>query len=713
MKKWCAFYALLMMFLCAVFADEGMFSINELKNLDQVKLKKMGLDLSLTDLEKRLPGTIVNLGGGTGSFVSRDGLIITNHHVAYMAIQYNSSKENNYIRDGFYAPTRDKELQAPNYTASVVKEIVDVTSRINANVTSDMSGKDRYKAIEDSIKHIQKEVESREPDVYTTVAAMYQGKQFLLFKYLRLRDVRLVYAPPDAIGEFGGDVDNFEWPRHTGDFAFLRAYVGKDGKPADYAPENVPYHPDEYFAVSLKPLKENDFTMVLGFPGGTDRYMTAKQMDLLLHQVLPLRIGMFRDIVDILVAVGRQNEENQVRVASFVKGLNNAIKKYEGDYQGLTRDRVATLFAKRDREMQEWIQGHPEMHKYESVVQEINAITAKHAKTVKLRTIERYLIRLVSTLGAGNTICRWAKEKSLPDLERDPAYMDRNIPRLKRRLKTMQRNLVLDAQKQIMVFTLKKMLNLPAAEQSKVVSKWFGEKSDDELTAAVAEMISKTHLTDTENRLKYFELSEEELQKVDDPLLKFAGCLGAELKKMNDQQEELDGALQRLSPMIIELLHAYTKNELYSDANSTLRLAYGKVTGYAKDGVTFTPFTTLRGAIVKEQGRRPFANPSKLIEIYRKADFGVYADSNLDGQVPLDFLTDLDTTGGNSGSPTLNGQGELIGLLFDGNFESISSDYYFNPALTRSIVVDSRYILFILDKFSNAQSLMDEMTIVK
>ncbi|MBN2431023.1 MAG: S46 family peptidase [Acidobacteria bacterium] len=694
-------------------ADEGMFAMNELDRLDAAKLKSMGLEITMGDVTDRVARAVLDLGGGSGSFVSPDGLIVTNHHVAYRAIQYNSTGENNYIVEGFYAPTRDKELPAPGYTAGVLLGWEDVTQQVIGSLTAVMTDEERFQTMENAQKRLQKEVEAKEPNVYTEIAAMYQGKYYLLFRYLRLRDIRLVYAPPDAVGEFGGDIDNFEWPRHTGDFSFMRAYVGPDGRPADYAPENVPYHPEHYLNVSRRSLAENDFTMVIGYPGSTDRYLTSGQIRVLLERELPLKIRLFRDIVALLEDIGRADPEKAVRVASLAKGLNNAIKKYEGDFQGLTRDDVITRFSRRDVTVQEWISGQPARQHDAGLIADLNRINDQLAAKLELRTILGYLLRFVNTLDAGRTISRWAQEKTKPDLERDPAYMDRNIPELKNDLQTMQRNLLSEKDLKLMVFSLQKLRALPAAQRSAVVQKWFGDMTHEEMVVRLDAMISGTGLLDADTRLKYFDLPAGELAEVDDPLLAFAGELGVELKQLRDEADTLNAALQRLQPRFIDLLHAYSRNELYPDANSTMRLTYGKVTGYAKDGVTFTPFTTLDGAIAKERGTRPFANPPRLIQLYRAGEFGDYAEPNLGHRVPLNFLSDVDTTGGNSGSPTLNGKGELIGLLFDGNFESISSDYFYNPALTRSIVVDARYMLYILDKFSHATALLEEMTIVR
>ena len=698
------------------YADEGMFPLNELNHINYKKLKKMGLNLTYDQIRKDISKAVVSLGGGTGSFVSKDGLIITNHHVAYRAIQYNSSAKHNYIKDGFYADSFEKELPAPGYYAEIILDIVDVTDRIKSKLNDKMSDKERYQTIEDEIKKIEKETESKGKNIRASVVAFYGGKQFLLFKKTRLQDIRLVYAPPESIGAFGGDIDNFEWPRHDGDFAFLRAYVDKNGNPAPYSKDNVPYHPKHFLKIAFKPLKKGDFAFILGFPGRTDRYMTGKQVDLFLNQSIPLKLKLFNDIINMMEEEGKKNPELNIKVAFWVKALNNTKKYYEGVQAGLKRDKVVDKFYKRDKEIAKWIKTQKGLAKYSNAIPEMNKIAEKINKIEKTLTIMGYS-NFVSTFGAGATIGRWAEEKTKKDLERDPKFMERNLPRVKRRLETMQRDLIPELDKKMLKYFMKQFADLPANQRPKTFVKYFGNGTKEELYKRIDKTIDDfyktTKLTDKDTRLKYFNMSKEQLEKVNDKLLHFAWDFADELKEKQDNLKGLNGKTIIVKPQVIEVINKFTGKELYPDANSTLRFTYGKICGYSpRDAVWYEPFTTLKGAIEKETGKEPFANPKKLIELYEKKDFGKYYDKTLGG-VPLDFLTDNDTTGGNSGSPTLNGDGEIIGLLFDGNFESISSDYYFNPALTRSVVVDSRYILFILDKFSNAQRLIKELTIVK
>jgi succinate dehydrogenase flavin-adding protein (antitoxin of CptAB toxin-antitoxin module) len=698
-----------------LFADEGMFALYEIENLNQNKLKQMGLELSLKDLRDVTSKAVVSLGGGTGSFVSNKGLIITNHHVAYRAIQINSNEKHDYIENGFLAKTLKEELPARGYYADIILSMEDVTSKINSVVNNKMTDEERSKAIENIIKKIETETEKSNPGIRASISGMYGGSTFILFKKIRLTDIRLVYAPPASIGEFGGDIDNFEWPRHTGDFSFLRAYVGKDGKPASYSKDNIPYTPKEFLKISIKPLKEGDFSFIIGFPGSTNRYMTAEQIKYSVDQKIPLRIGLFKDVLSVLDEIGKTSKENHIRVAGISKGLNNSLKYYQGVQNGLKRDRVKEIFAKRDIQIAKWIENNKEMEKYKNTITDINKINKEVEKIDTQATILGYASYLTSLVSAGGTISRWAEEKTKPDLERDPQFMNRNINRIKSRLANLQINLLIEKDKKLLKYFLNKLAQLPTEKRGTTFNKYFkGPDFKKEIDEFVDTAYAKTKLGDKKTRLKYFEMSKEELAKANDPLLTFSGEIAFEIKNLRENTRALSGAMLRLKPQVIKLLHTYLNNELYPDANSTIRLTYGKITGYCPDeSTTYFPFTTLKGVIAKERGEEPFNNPEKLIELYKSGAYKQYGDSYLKGQLAVNFLTDNDTTGGNSGSPTMNGKGELIGLLFDGNFESISADYYFNPALTRSIVVDSRYIIFILDKFSNAQNLLNEITLVK
>ncbi len=716
MKK--PFVWLLALLLCATsFAVEGMYPLNELDKLDQQKLKKMGLNIPLSDVRDHVAKAVVSLGGGSGSFVSPNGLIITNHHVAYRAIQFNSDENHNYIADGFYAPTRQDELPAPGYYAEIIQDVKDVTADIMKSVTADMDDDARMKAVDDAIKRMESEVEQANPGIRASIASMYQGTQFLLYTAIRLNDVRLVYAPPSSIGAFGGDDDNFEWPRHTGDFSFLRAYVSPDGKPASFSKENVPYQPAHYLKISIKPLKKGDFNFVVGFPGRTNRYMTAEQIAFFVQDEVPFRLKLFRETIDILNEIGSQSRENSIRVAFWVMALNNTLKYYQGVYDGLNRDHVVKRFEQRDKMLTEWIKANDKAQEYGGVIDEINQQNERTKAISATLTIMGYT-RLIPTFSAAGTITRWAEEKAKPDMERDPAYMERNVERMKQRMSSMQNDLLVESDKRLLKYFLNLMGTLPADRQPETFHKMFTGVPADQLGEAIDKkvdaMYAETGLVDEATRMKYMEMSAEELATVNDPLLQFGGDFAKELKAATDRTDSIAGAMMRLKPKFIQLIHEATDNQLYPDANSTIRFTYGTIQGYSpQEAVWYSPFTSLAGVAAKDTGKAPFNSPAKLLDLAASGSYGRYAADTVHGSVPVDFLSDVDTTGGNSGSPTLNGNGELIGLLFDGNYESISADYYFNPALTRSIIADSRYVIFLLDRFSGATGLLKELTIVE
>lgn len=710
-------WMLAVLFCITSFAVEGMYPMNELDRLDQKQLKEMGLNIPLSDVRDRVAKAVVSLGGGSGSFVSENGLIITNHHVAYRAIQFNSDEKNNYIDNGFYAPTLEQELPAPGYYAEIIQDVKDVTADIMKSVTGDMDDDARMKAVDDAIKRMEAEVEQANPGIRASIASMYQGTQFLLYTAIRLNDVRLVYAPPASIGAFGGDDDNFEWPRHTGDFSFLRAYMSPDGKPAAYSEENVPYNPETFLKISIKPLNKGDFNFVVGFPGSTNRYMTAEQIAFYVEEEVPFRLNLFRETIDILNEIGSQSNENRIRVAFWVMALNNTLKYYQGVYDGLNRDHVVKRFEQRDKMLEAWIRNNEKSDTFGGIIDEINEQNDRTKPISATLTIMGYT-RLIPTFSAAGTITRWAEEKTKPDMEREPAYMERNVERMMRRMSSMQKNLLVESDKRLLKYFLNLMGTLPEDRRPATFRDMFGNVPSDQLAQVIDQkvdsMYAATGLVNEKTRIKYMEMSAEELAAVNDPLLTFGGEFAKELKAARDRTDSIAGAMMRLKPKFIELMHEATDNQLYPDANSTIRFTYGTIQGYSpQEAVWYSPFTSLAGVAAKETGKDPFNSPEKLLELAASGEYGTYAAENVNGSVPVDFLSDVDTTGGNSGSPTLNGNGELIGLLFDGNYESISADYYFNPALTRSIIVDSRYIIYLLDKFSGAGPLLDELTIIK
>ncbi len=702
-----------------VSADEGMWLLHRLDACPFDSWAARGLALDSKDIyhpkKPDISDAIVRLGGGTGSFVSIDGLIITNHHVAFTALQRQSSAEVNYMEEGFLARTREDEIPALGYEAFVTVGVKDVTKSVLGAVNDKMSDKERYDAIEKQVKKIVKDAEKGK-DIHAEVVDFYGGMEYCLFTYFKIKDIRIVYAPPGSIGNYGGDVDNWMWPRHTGDFSLLRAYVAPDGKSAEYSEENVPYHPQKYLPISAAPLEEGDFTMVIGFPGQTRRYRSSYSIDYYVNAYYPTVTERFRDVIDILEEESEKDQTARVRLSSVTRGLNNAYKNYEGMLKGLKQ---ADLLEKKQGEeaaLRNYLEAHPDLQeKYGGVLDGIKAQYDNYRTYWEKNTTIGWMLFAPAMLGTAHTIYRWSVEQEKKDIDRDPGYMERDEKSVRDRLEYADLRYYEQADKRVLRYLFLKANELPRGSRITAVMEVCGGLRGEELEKRIDEFIddlySRTKVTDRDERMKMFGMKKKDLLEMDDPLIAFAAKLEVERKQMEEMTEAFAGALQKLRPQLMELRKRYGGGLIYPDANSTKRLSVGQIKGYApRDAVTYFPFTTLTGVMEKYTGETPFDVPEEFFGFDRSKEFGRYADPAT-GDLPICFLSTDDVTGGNSGSPILNGKGEVIGLVFDGNYESISADFQFVPELTRTINSDSRYILFILEKFAKADELLDELTI--
>jgi len=719
---WPCSFLFIFLFLAAgpARADEGMYLLDQIdKNLME-KMKKMGLELTLEEIYNPqgtgLASAVLNM-GATASFVSPNGLIVTNHHVAFGAVQRISTPEKNYIKNGFLARTLEEEVPAPGYQASILLSVKDVTKQVLAAVKKDMGDFERYKAIEKKTKEIIKKAEKK-GDVECRVAAMNYGMKYYLFTYLKFKDIRIVYVPSDSIGVYGGDIDNWMWPRHTGDFAFLRAYVGPDGKPAKYSKNNVPYKPKSYLKISAKGIEEKDFAMIMGFPGRTYRHVTSLVIEA--DQVFryPFQIKTTTDLIHIFEEFSRQDKKAAVKLSSSIRGLNNVLKNNQGMLEGLIKTKLLEKKRAEEKAFLEFLKNNPRMEKkYGSIFSQVESLYREQEKIREKSALLRWIGRGSSMLSFAVMINKWSIEKQKKDMDREPRYQQRDLPRMKLRLKVAQKSLVPGADKKALEYFLKKVLALPADQKIKAVENLVSQKPGLSQEQALGEFLDKlygqTKLTSTEERIKMLHLPRKELLELEDPFIQFASELEKEREFLNRKGKEFSGAFSRLMPVYLRGIEAWKKSSLYPDANGTLRLNFGEVKGYVpRDAVVYHYLTSITGVVEKHTGVEPFDNPEKLLDVYRQKDFGPYVDKNIN-DVPVNFLTTNDSTGGNSGSPALNGRGELIGLLFDGTYEAMYSDYYFNPELTRSIHVDIRYVLFIAEKVDKALNVLEELTVIK
>jgi len=697
----------------AAFANEGMWPPQQLPEIEAA-LKQAGLELDpaqLADLTAHPMNAIVSLGGCTASFVSPQGLVVTNHHCAYGAIQLNSSTENNYLVDGFNAAELKDEVTAgPAARIFVTEAIEDVTAKIDGKLSPDMDDRARFDAIDGARKALVAECE-QEAGYRCNVYTFHGGLVHRLFKQLEIRDVRLVYAPPGAIGNYGGDVDNWMWPRHTGDFSFLRAYVGKDGKPAAYAADNVPYQPRHHLKLATDGLKEGDFAMAAGYPGITFRNKLADEIAQVIEWTYPTNIEHYETVIGLVAEAGKQDPKVNIAYASYDAGWNNAMKNQQGQLEGFKRAGALERKRREEAELLAWLKSQGN----EAALANHGALQTRIAENSAHRERDQILNFGLNfgLLDAAKDIVRNAAEREKPDAEREAGYQQRDEATLEGNLKQLEKRLDPKVDRRLMQYWLERYVALPKAQRVAEIDAWLGANATArDIPAKLEPLYAGTGLTDTETRLRWFKASKEELADSVDPMLQLANRLMPAVLRLEDEYKDYQGALARLQPAYLESLIAHRRTQdraVYPDANSSLRITFGKVQGYSpRDGVTYQAFTTLEGIAEKHTGVEPFDAGQKQLEAIRAKRYGGREAKAL-GTVPVDFMTDLDVTGGNSGSATLNSRGELVGLLFDMTWDSVASNWVFNPALTRTIHVDIRYVLWTMEQVMPAPRLLREM----
>lgn len=714
MKYRCLVLALLVgIFASGLLADDGMWMPHQMKDLP---LKSLGLQMDPEDLFRKdgtgLMSAVVRLGGATGAFVSAEGLILTNHHVAFGALQRASSPANDYIKNGFLARTRAEEIPAAGYVADVLLDYEEVTPRIMAAIKPGMSFREKYEAIEKAEKELIAEAEKGAKDFRATVARMYSGNHYYLFRFKRIRDIRLVFAPPQDLGNFGGEVDNWMWPRHTGDFSFLRAYVARDGSGAEFSRDNVPYRPKSFLKISLAGLSEGDFAFVMGYPGRTYRHLTLSELKLE-RESLNRRVEEFKDIIAFYEQASQGHRGIEIKYAGRLRGLYNSLKNYQAKLEGM--DRVGLFNRKEDfeKELREWMDKDPERQKrYGDILRRLDDFMTGYAdffwKQESLIAITGS-VAASTLLSQAHLIYRAVEERQKPDGEREPSFQERNFPYLKQSVELAERAYDLPTDRAFLKHQLKKFLDRPAGEIPQALGKLIAQKSAAAIEGFVDDLYNRTILTDLKKRLELLSLSPAELRALEDPVITLVAALEQELRELREQSKSFAQERADLKKIYEAALLERAEGRLAPDANGTIRFTYGLVEGYRpRDAVLYHPVTTLRGVLEKDRGEFPFRVPEKLKELHRLRDFGLYEDKRL-GDVPCCFLTTTNVTGGNSGSPTLNARGELAGVVFDMTYESVIGDYDVIPELQRTISVDIRYVLFITEKFSGANFILAEI----
>lgn len=701
-------------FATTVHADEGMWVPQQLPDIAG-PLKKAGLKLDpkqLANLTGDPLGAVVSLGGCTAGFVSKQGLVATNHHCAYGAIQLNSTAEKNLIRDGFNPATPADELSAgPNARIFVLEAITDVTADAKAAMAA--AGSDpvaRANALEAFEKQTTSTCEA-DAGYRCRVYSFMGGNTYRLFKNLEIKDVRLAYAPPASVGKFGGDIDNWMWPRHTGDFAFYRAYVGKDGKPAAFSKDNVPYQPKHWLKIADKPLGAGDFVMVAGYPGRTDRYALAVEFENTEQWRYPAISKAFKDQIALVEAAGKNNPDIAVKYANTMAGWNNTSKNFDGQLEGFARNDVLGFKRKEEAAVLGWLQAQGEAGK---------PALAAHATLVKLvedakLTQERDLVlgsfNRSGVLGTAVSLYRLAIEKQKPDAERESGYQQRDLPVIEGGLKQMERRYVPAMDRQLQQYWLDRYVALPAAQHVAAVDGWLGGSGKVVADKALVRL-DGSKLASLDERLKWFNADKAAFEASTDPAIQYAVAVMPTLLEMEEKAKAVYGTALQARPLYLQAMADYKQSKgeaVYPDANSSLRITFGTVKGYTKlDGSVQQPFTLLEQVAAKETGAEPFDNPKALLDAVAAKRYGGLADKRL-GTVPVNFLSDLDITGGNSGSPVLDAQGKLVGLAFDGIQEAVASNWVFEPVMTRMISVDQRYMRWIMQEVMPTPRLLQEL----
>ncbi len=700
-------------------ADEGMWQPYQLPAMaDELKAKGLEIDAkSISKLTEFPMNAVISLGGCTASFVSPKGLAVTNHHCAYGSIQYNSTPEKNLLKDVFLAKSYAEELQAtPGSRIYVTEAVTDVTDKVKSGLDSKI-GNAFYQGIEQKEKSLVAECEA-EDGYRCQVYSFHGGLEYYLVKQLEIRDVRLVYNPAASVGKYGGDIDNWMWPRHTGDFSFYRGYVSKTGKPADFSKDNVPYEPKSFLKVSAKGVSDGDFVMVAGYPGRTNRYRTANEVENQFEWAYPEGKMLRERFIEIIKETAPEGSDERIKYESLIAGLANYAKNFTSMIEFYGKSTMLADRQGRESELASWINQTSERKaKYGKTLAELDKLIAE-GQEHQARDIILGYIRYTTMLPTARKLYRLANEKQLDDMAREPGYQERDMIRFKSGMERIDRRYAASVDKAVLFDMLKRYAVLPASERIAALDKVFGigKKLDEKkLSKTLDKMYAKTQLGDMDTRLGWLEKSVDDFKSSNDPFIKFAVAMYDTDMKAEKKDKELAGKLMKVRPQYMDAIIAYNTekgNPVYADANSSLRVTVGHVKGYSpQDGLKAVPFTRLEGILAKDTGADPFDAPSKQLELIKAKQYGDFYMKSIDS-VPVNFLSTLDTTGGNSGSPTLNGRAELVGLLFDGVYESIIGDWGYDPESNRSIQVDSRYMLWVMKYLDNADNLLAEMEIV-
>ncbi|MFO8236253.1 MAG: S46 family peptidase [Bacteroidales bacterium] len=710
------FIAVWLSSILTIRADEGMWLLTMLEKMNMDRMQEMGLKLSAEDIysinQSSVKDAVVNFGGFcTGEIVSDQGLIFTNHHCGYGAIQEHSSTENNYLKKGFWAQNKDEEIPIDGLYVSFLVKMEDVTERVTSELDEDMTEEERAQKIDEIAVQIENKA-TEDNDYNANVKSFYNGNEFYLMIYEKYEDVRMVGAPRESIGKFGHDTDNWMWPRHTGDFAIFRVYSAPDGTPAEYSEENVPLEPKHHFPISLKGVEKDDYSMILGYPGGTSRYMTSYGVEETMKIVNPTRIKVREKKLEIMKEAMNASEELRIKYASKFSGSSNYYKYSIGQNEGLRRLNVIQEKKKLEDKFRDWVDADPKREeKYGE------ALTLISEAYEDRETFFRTYNYMAEALFQGAEIINFSSRfmglyQTLSENPDSTEAIEAEVENINTSLEDFYEDYHAPTDKRIMAALFKIFYkNVEEEHQPELFSK-IEELYDGDFEKYADEIYNNSMFTSLDRVKNFLEDPEAEILEAD-PAFGAMQSIQGKIKQIGNKYRSFEMQLNKGQRLFLAGLREMEENkDFYPDANFTMRLTYGKIDDYyPRDAVHYDYYTTLKGVMEKEDpDDEEFIVPAKLKELYKKKDYGRYGEN---GEMRICFISNNDITGGNSGSPVLNDKGELTGIAFDGNWEAMSGDIKFEPELQRTISVDVRYILFVIDKFAGADHLIEEMDIVE
>ncbi|MDA0754777.1 MAG: S46 family peptidase [Proteobacteria bacterium] len=695
-----------------LYADEGMWEPYQMKGLKK-ELRTSGYNRNVSnvsDLFKHPMSAIVSLGGCSAAFVSDEGLIATNYHCIESGfLQFNSNSETDLFETGFVARTKNAEKRsAPGSRVYVTLESTEITEQVLKNLNDETQDIERAKIIEKNIKEIISMCETSD-EIECRVRSFFSGETYKLEKVLKIKDVRLVYAPPAHIGEYGGEIDNWMYPRHTGDFALLRAYTSKDGSSKEFNKDNVPYKSNSFLKISAKGVDEGDFVMVVGYPGRTNRLLTFNEIKYDLEIGFHETVEFLKRGIELIDKNTNDADGSGLKYRGLKSGYENYFKKISGQIDGAENFKLLISEESNWKSFLKFVEKEASKNEKDYLDALLNLVDEQQKESLARSYYGNSVL-----ISQAKRLYRNAVEKEKIDSERKPGYQERDQEKIMNRIKSLDYSFDLKVDKAIFTDRLSVYAKIEPSLRRPTYSKLLKLDSGlNEMNQAVDEIYSSQY-KDSESFLKMMEFSLDELNDSTDPLIVFAKKTYEESLEYEKKYEATGARRQLLKSKFIGLLKNYyesSNRQLYADANGTLRVTYGNVAGVSlEDGVRYEPFTRLEGIVQKHTNEEPFDASDKLLKLINNKDYGKYFYEPINS-VPVNFLSTLDITNGNSGSATINSKFELVGLAFDGMLETIIADYKYIPQ-ARTISVDSRYLLWTLEKLEKADNILEELTIV-